>query len=122
MQSPATQQPMVTNVIVEGAIINTQDVEIIPENPSEEIVLKIEDIPPLDVFYNPKHRVVVRKQRKKRKIDQGPFSSPQAKLMNVVWKGSEVNISEDLTKLSKYAGAYIAATMDKAPEVSQLIK
>lgn len=42
--------------------------------------------------------------------------------MNVVWKDLEVNPSEDLTKLSQYSGAYIAITMDKAYEVSQLIK
>ena len=86
MQSPATQQLMVTSVTVEGAVnnTNTQYVEIIPENPSEEIVLKVEDIPPLDVLYSPKHRAVVRKKRKKRTIDQGLFSSPQVKLMNVV--------------------------------------
>ena len=42
--------------------------------------------------------------------------------MNVVWKDSEVNPSEDLTKLSQYVGAYTTTTMDKASEVSQLIK
>ena len=85
-QSPATQQPMVTNVTVEGAIgnANTQDIEIIPENPFEEIVLKVEDISPLDVFYSPKHRAIVRKKRKKRKINKSPFSSPQTKITNVV--------------------------------------
>ena len=41
--------------------LNNQDIEIIPEHPSEEIVLRVEDIPPLDSFYNPKHRAVVRK-------------------------------------------------------------
>ena len=63
MQSPTTQHPLVTNITVEGTVSNTnrQDVEIIPENPSEEIILKIEDIPPLDVFYSAKHRAVVRK-------------------------------------------------------------
>ena len=42
--------------------------------------------------------------------------------MNVIWKDSEVNPSEDLTKLSQFAGAYTAATIDKATEVNQLIK
>ena len=46
------------------------DIEIIPENPTGEIMLKIEEIPPLDVFYSPKHRAVVRKQRKRRRNDQ----------------------------------------------------
>jgi len=34
-----------------------KDIEMIPENPSNEIVLHVEEIPPLDVFYSPKHRV-----------------------------------------------------------------
>ena len=40
---------------------------------------------------------------------------------NVVWKG-ELSPSEDLTKLSQFAGAYSAATIDKASEVSLLLK
>lgn len=40
---------------------------------------------------------------------------------NVVWK-EEFDPSDDLTKLSQYAGAYSAATMDKASEVSNLLK
>ena len=42
--------------------------------------------------------------------------------MNIVYKNTEVNPSEDLTKLSQYAGAYSAATIEKASEVSQLMK
>ena len=35
-------------------------IEIIPKDPSDQIVLQVEEIPPLDVFYSPKHRVVVK--------------------------------------------------------------
>ena len=48
----------------------SQGVEIIPKDQSDEIVLHIEEIPSLDVFYNPKHRAVVKRQRKKRRLDQ----------------------------------------------------
>jgi len=40
---------------------------------------------------------------------------------NVVWK-EEFDPSDDLTKLSQYVGAYSAATIDKASEVSNLLK
>jgi len=40
---------------------------------------------------------------------------------NIVWK-EEFNPSDDLTRLSQYAGAYSAATIDKASEVSLLLK
>ena len=41
--------------------------------------------------------------------------------MSIVYRNVEVNPSEDLTKLSQYAGAYSVATIDKAAEVSQLM-
>ena len=121
---PIAQQSKAISVPIEGTSFPPkiqQDIEIIPENPTEGIVLKIEEIPPLDVFYSPKHRDVVKTQRKKRKTNQGPFLTPHDEMLNVVWK-LEVNPSEDLTKLSQYAGAYTIAKMDKASEVSQLIK
>lgn len=40
---------------------------------------------------------------------------------NVVWK-EEFDPCDDLTKLSQYAGAYSEATIDKASEVSNLLK
>ena len=39
----------------------------------------------------------------------------------MLWK-EEFDPSDDLTKLSQYAGAYSAATIDKASEVSNLLK
>ena len=83
--------------------------------------MQIEDIPPLDVFYSPKHRAVVKRQRKRRRLDQSSLLPEQTEMANVVWKG-EFNPSDDLTKLSQYAGAYSAATMDKGSEVRNLLK
>lgn len=45
--------------------INHKDVEIIPKSPSDEIVLHLEKILPLDVFYIPKHSVVIKRQKEK---------------------------------------------------------
>jgi len=42
-------------------------------------------------------------------------------ITNVVWR-EEINPSEGLTKISQYAGAYTTTTMDKASEVSNLLK
>ena len=97
-------------------------IEIIPKYPSPYITLSIDDIPPLDVFYSPKHRSIVKRQRKKRNIDQASATVPQDESMNVIWKESEVNPSEDLTKLSQFAGAYRATTIDKETKVNQLVK
>jgi len=43
------------------------NVEIIPENSFDEIVLRVEEIPPLDVFYSPMLKAVIKRQRKKEK-------------------------------------------------------
>lgn len=95
--------------------------EVIPENPSNEIVLHVEEIPPFDVIYNPKHRVVIKRQRKKRNLDQSSLLPSQMEITNVVWI-QEVNPSKDLTKLSQYARAYTSVTMDKASEVRNFLK
>ena len=39
----------------------TTDIEIIPKDPSNQIILQVEDIPPLDVLYSAKHRAVVKR-------------------------------------------------------------
>ena len=38
-----------------------QNIVIIPEHPTWHIILKIEEIPPLDIFYSPRNKVVVKK-------------------------------------------------------------
>ena len=96
-------------------------IEIIPKDPSDQIILQVEDIPPLDVFYNPKHRAVVKQQRKRRRIDHPSLFPEQTMTGSMVWK-EEFDPSDDLTKLSQYARAYLAATIDKASEVSNLLK
>jgi len=66
--SPETQWPIIHDIVIEGTPskdIAQKEIEIIPTSPSGEITLNIEEIPPLDVFYNPKHRVVFKRQRKK---------------------------------------------------------
>ena len=104
-----------STVPIEGTsgLPTSKDVEIIPKDPSDEIVLQIEDIPPLDVFYSPKHRVVLKIQRKRIRLDQSSLLPDQTEMDNVVWK-EELNPSDDLTKLSLYAGEYSTTTMDKA--------
>lgn len=75
----------------------------------------------MDVFYSPKHRAVVKRQWKRRRTDQPSLFPEQTVIANVVWK-EEFDPSDDLTKLSQYAGAYSAATMDKASEVTNLLR
>jgi len=98
-----------------------KETKIIPKDPSGEIILQVEEIPPLDVFYNPKHKVVVKRHRKRRRADQPSLFPELTVTGNVVWK-EEFDPSDDLTKLSQYAGAYSAATIDKASKVSSLLK
>lgn len=76
----STAQKTVVNTVLivgrSGPLKFHKEIEIIFENPTDEIVLHIEEILPLDVFYNPKHRAVVKRQRKKWKIDHSPILTP----------------------------------------------
>jgi len=51
-----------TKDIVTGTINNVSEIEHIPITPSSKLMLKIEEIPPLDVFYSPQHKAIVRRQ------------------------------------------------------------
>ena len=64
-------------------IVDTQDVELIPTTPTSEIILTIEEIPPLDVFYSPTHKVVIKSQRKKRKLDVAAITTPDNEPMDI---------------------------------------
>ena len=64
------QTPVQTTKVLNTGTSSTVTVtEHIPITPSSEIVLNVEDITPLDVFYSPKYKAVVKRQRKKRKIE-----------------------------------------------------
>jgi len=49
-----------TPEIIRGGTVNNQEIEHIPVTPTFEIVLRIEEIPPLDVFYSPQHKAIVK--------------------------------------------------------------
>ena len=70
--------------MVIGIVSNASEMEHIPITPSSEIMLKIEEIPPLDVFYSPQHKVVVRRQRKKRKLES--VLSREAEQLDILWR------------------------------------
>ena len=42
-------------------IVGTQDVELIPATLTLEIILRIEEIPPLYVFYSPAHNAIIKR-------------------------------------------------------------
>ena len=97
-----------------------QDQEIIPAYPTQEIIFKIEEIPPLDVFYNVGHKFLV-KRRNIRRIDES-MNSLENESMDVVWKDSFSNPTEHLTKLSHFVGVYTTTTTNKEEEVKLLLK
>ena len=58
------------------------DKEIIPAYPIDHIVLQIEDIPSLDIFYSPSYKVVVK--RNKRRIINETTSKPTDESVDVL--------------------------------------
>jgi len=121
-QSTKTPESNVQTVddVVTGAISNVPKMEHIPITPSSELMLKIEEIPPLDVFYSPQHKAMVRRKRKKRKLES--VLSHDAEQLDILWQDRTTNPTENLTKLSQIVGAYAFATIDKASEVQQTLK
>ena len=64
----------------------SKDLVVITKDPSDQIVLQVEDIPPLDVFYSPRHKAVVKRSRKRRRLDQPSIFPEHTIIGNVVWK------------------------------------
>ena len=64
MKTPESTVQTMTDMIME-IVSNAPETKHIPITPSTKIMLKIEEIPLLDVFYSPQHKAVVRRQRKK---------------------------------------------------------
>ena len=89
---------------------NVIEKEHIPITPSTELVLRIEEIPPLDIFYSPQNKAVVRKQRKKRKLESA--LSTDAEQLDVLWKNPTMDPTKNITKLSQIIGAYASAAID----------
>lgn len=83
--------------------------------------MRIEEIPLLDVFYSPTHKVVVKRQRKKRKLDAVAVMTSENEKLNIMKKDSPMDPSENLTKFSQFIGAYATKTIDKVIEVHMLL-
>jgi len=101
---------------------NEPEVGRTPVTPTSEIILKIEEIPPMDVFYSTQHKSVVKRQRNKIKLDSIATTIPENELMDVLWKDSLVHPSANLTRLLQFAGAYATVTIDKEKEVQTLFR
>ena len=84
--------------MVSTIVSSVTETEHIPIAPPSELLLNVEEIPPLDVFYSPQHKAVVRRQRKKRKLEN--TLSQDAEHLDVLWKDPNNNPTENLTKLS----------------------
>ena len=106
--------------MVPTIVSHVSKTEHIPIAPSSELPLSVEEIPPLDIFYSPQHKAVVRRQRKKRKLEN--TLSQDAGQLDILWKDPASNPTENLTKLSQIARAYVSVTIEKASEVQKLLK
>jgi len=57
-----TLQHKTTLEIIVEETANEPEVEHTHVTPTFEIIMKIEEIPPLDVFYSPQHKAMVKRQ------------------------------------------------------------
>jgi len=79
--------------------------------------LRIEEIPPLDVFYILARKTIVKIKRKKRNLDSTTATTPDNEPIDIVWKDSPIDPFENFTRLSKFARAYATLTINKAIEL-----
>lgn len=125
LQTYISQTPIInekTSFTVEACreTMNIDDLEIILVFLTSQVILNIEEIPPLDIFYSLKHIAVVNRQRKRRSIEQRQALVPTNTSFQVLWKDAQVTLAKDLGRLSQYGGAYVSAKIGKAKEVKQL--
>jgi len=107
---------------VSEKLLDDKDIETVPTFPSSEVVLKIEEIPPLEIFYSPQHKAIVKREIKKRKIDQSQTLVPGNAYFEVLWKGSTTTPTKELGRPTQFTGAYASTTIDKATEVEQFLE
>ena len=74
------------------------------------------------MFYSREHKAIVRRQRKRRRLATSTQVLPGNESMEVVSKDTTTDPTINLTKLSQFAGEYATTTIDKAVEVSSLLK
>ena len=60
MKTPESTMQTMIDMVIE-TVSNAPEIEHIPITPSSEIMLNVEEISPLDVFYSPQHKAVVRR-------------------------------------------------------------
>ena len=82
-EAQMTHQETTPKIITRGTV-NTQEIEHIPITPTFDIVLRIEEIPPLYVFYSPRHKAIFKRQIKKIKLKSTTATTPDNELMDVL--------------------------------------
>lgn len=98
-------------------------VEVILAFLTSEVTLNVEENCPLDIFYNSQHTMVVKRGRKKIKLEKSQSSIPiKIYSFEVLWNGSSTTPSEELGKLTQFTGAYASTTIDKATKFQELLK
>jgi len=80
--------------------LDIDDLEVIPVYQIIEVVLKIEEILPLDMFYSPTYKVVVSRQRKRRRIEHTMSLVLGNASFELTWKDAQATPPEDLRRLS----------------------
>ena len=50
--------------------LDIDDIEIISTFWTSDVVLTVEEIPLIDILYSPQHKAIVKRQRKRKNIDQ----------------------------------------------------
>jgi len=99
----------------------TQQTEIIRTLSTSEIILKVTEILPPDVFYSPLHKVVVKRQRKRKRVET-PELPPGNVPMDIFWRDIPFNPTALANGLSQFMGEYAMSTMEKDTQFYTLLR
>lgn len=70
LKTPSQEKVPNTSEILKQTLITTkafdkplwtEDIEVIPAFPASEVLLIVENIPPLDILYSPEHKAIVKR-------------------------------------------------------------
>lgn len=74
------------------------------------------------MFYSPKYKFLVNKQRKRRKFEQTQALIPSNASFELVWKYPQADPIRDTNRLLQFSEAYATDSIEKYLELQQIIK
>lgn len=122
-----TLKLLIQNHVIDKTPINYwPSVEMIIASRNPIIQIHIKEIPPIEVLYNLKHKTILKKIKKKRKVAETQVLKTTTALpttsLEVIWEGSFATHDDTFEELVQYERAYDFSGMKKTKKVKEFTK